>query len=118
MTYRRNYDPTNREEVASTLRKEIRAARLKVTLDKKLGRETSPQVKLLAGMTLPPLVRGNRRSDERFGITMMELRTAAAVSPGEAEPFVLPERANRLTQLQREAVLHMIRVLLDSSDTD
>lgn len=61
-TYRRNYDPTNRDEVASTLRKEIRAARLKVTLDKKLGRETSPHVKLLAGMTLPPLVSGNRRS--------------------------------------------------------
>ncbi|TJY67340.1 hypothetical protein E4J89_15775 [Arthrobacter sp. CAU 1506] len=62
VTYRRNYDPTNREEVASVLRKEIRAARLKITLDKKLGRETSPHVKLLAGMTLPPLVRGNRRS--------------------------------------------------------
>lgn len=62
VTYRRNYDPTNREQVASALREEIRTARLKVTLDKKSGRETSPQVKLLAGMTLPPLVRGNRRS--------------------------------------------------------
>jgi hypothetical protein len=28
-----------------------------VTLDGQLGRETSPQVKLLVGMTLPPLVR-------------------------------------------------------------
>jgi hypothetical protein len=53
-----------------------------------------------------------------FEIPMIELRKAAAVSPGEAEPFILPERANRLTQPQREAVLHMIRVLLDSSDTD
>lgn len=64
MTYRRTYDPTNREEVASTLRKEIRAARLKITLDKKLGRETSPQVKLLAGLTLPPLVRTFHRSGD------------------------------------------------------
>ena len=53
-TYRRTYDPTNREQIASTLRKEIGAARLKMTLDRKLGRETSPQVKLLAGMTRPP----------------------------------------------------------------
>ena len=51
-------------------------------------------------------------------ISMIELRKAAAVSPGEAEPFILPERANRLTQPQREAILHMIRVLLDSGDTD
>lgn len=64
MTYRRTYDPTNREQVASTLRKEIRAARLKVTLDRKLGRETSPQVKLLAGLTLPPLARQVHRSGD------------------------------------------------------
>ena len=53
-----------------------------------------------------------------FEIPMIELRKAAAVSPGETESFILPERANRLTQPQRQAVLHLIRVLLDSSDTD
>jgi hypothetical protein len=62
MTYRRSYDRNNRDEVAAVLRKEIRAARLKMTLDKKLGRETSPQVKLLAGLTLPPLVRQVHRA--------------------------------------------------------
>lgn len=31
-------------------------------MDRKLGREASPQVKLLAGMTLPPLVRQSRRA--------------------------------------------------------
>jgi hypothetical protein len=40
----------------------VAGSRLKVTLDRKLGRETSPQVKLLAGMTLPPLVRQSRRA--------------------------------------------------------
>jgi len=40
----------------------VAGSRLKVTLDRKLGRETSPQVKLLAGMTLPPLVRLSRRA--------------------------------------------------------
>ncbi|MCG2622999.1 hypothetical protein LVY72_13940 [Arthrobacter sp. I2-34] len=62
MTYRRSYDPADRDQVAAVLRKEIRAARLKVTLDRKLGRETSPQVKLLVGLTLPPLVRQSHRS--------------------------------------------------------
>lgn len=35
------------------LRREILAARLKVTLDEQLKRETSPTVKALAGMKLP-----------------------------------------------------------------
>lgn len=74
MTYRKTYDPADREQVASTLRKEIRAARLKITLDKKLGRETSPQVKLLASLSLPPLVRtfhrsGDAKADEDGSVT-------------------------------------------------
>jgi hypothetical protein len=56
MTYRRTYDPTNRAEVFATLRREILAARLKITLDEQLDRPTSPKVKLLAQMRLPPLV--------------------------------------------------------------
>ncbi len=42
------------------LRRKIRAARLKVTLDEQLGRKTSPEVRSLAGMKLPPLVRSNK----------------------------------------------------------
>jgi aromatic ring-cleaving dioxygenase len=55
MTHRRTYDPTNRAQVFATLRREILAARLKVTLDEQLHRPTSPKVKLLAQMKLPPL---------------------------------------------------------------
>jgi hypothetical protein len=53
----RNYDPARKGEVFDTLRREILAARLKVTLDQELKRETSPTVKRLAGMKLPPIVR-------------------------------------------------------------
>jgi hypothetical protein len=56
MPYRRAYDPTNPGQVFATLRREILAARLKVTLDEQLHRPTSPKVKLLAQMKLPPLV--------------------------------------------------------------
>lgn len=48
-------------------------------------------------------------------IPMVQLREAAALPPGEPEPFILPEHANRLTRPQREAVLHLIRVLLDNT---
>jgi hypothetical protein len=60
MTYRRTYDPANRDEVLATLRREILAARLKVTLDAQLGRRTPPKVKLLSEMKLPPAVRSRR----------------------------------------------------------
>lgn len=41
LTYRRTYDPVKREQVFATLRREILAARLKVTLDEQLGRLTA-----------------------------------------------------------------------------
>ncbi|MGJ9426405.1 hypothetical protein ACHABX_11260 [Nesterenkonia halotolerans] len=53
----RNYDPNNRDEVQTVLRREIRAARLKVTLDRHLNRPTSDAVKRLASLELPPFVR-------------------------------------------------------------
>ena len=53
VTNRRTYDPTNKEQVFATLRREILAARLKVTLDEQLNRETSPTVKPLGKMKLP-----------------------------------------------------------------
>lgn len=56
----RTYDPTDRDQVLSTLRREILAAQLKETLDEQLGRETSPAVKRLARMELPPIIQSNK----------------------------------------------------------
>jgi hypothetical protein len=66
-----------KDEVFDTLRREILAARLKVTLDEQLKRPTSPTVKRLAGMKLPPVVRVVR-SGHRFGRT----RTTDSVKSG------------------------------------
>ena len=63
-TYRGAYDPNDREKVLSTLRSEILVARLKVTLDNELGRESSRRVKNLSEMKLPPLVRQFRRASD------------------------------------------------------
>lgn len=46
-------------------------------------------------------------------LPMDTLRAAAGAPPGETQPFVLPESANRLNARQRELVLHTIRVLLN-----
>lgn len=54
-------DPTNKEQVFATLRREILAARLKVTLDEQLGRATSPTVTRLSKMKLPPIARTRGR---------------------------------------------------------
>jgi hypothetical protein len=56
MTDRRTYDPERKDQVFDTLRREILAARLKVTLDEQLERETSPTVLRLSRMKLPPIV--------------------------------------------------------------
>ncbi|MGY4541378.1 hypothetical protein ACVWY0_001287 [Arthrobacter sp. UYNi723] len=58
-TIRRKYDPKRKDQVFDTLRREILAARLKVTLDQQLHRPTSITVKRLAGMKLPPTIRTN-----------------------------------------------------------
>jgi hypothetical protein len=55
-------DPATKDQIFATLRREIFAARLKVTLDDQLGRETSPTVIRLSKMKLPivrPLHRGD-----------------------------------------------------------
>lgn len=46
-------------------------------------------------------------------LPMDVLRNAAGAPPGEPDPFVLPESANRLNARQRELVLHTVRVLLN-----
>lgn len=62
MARTRKYKPTRKEQVFDTLRREILAARLKVTLDEQLNRPTSVTVKRLAMMKLPPMVK--HTSDE------------------------------------------------------
>lgn len=56
MSVERTYDPTQRDQVINTLRSEILAARLKVTLDKKRNKDSSALVKKLAALKLPSLV--------------------------------------------------------------
>jgi hypothetical protein len=52
---------TRKELLFNVLRREIRAARLKVVLDEQLDRDTSPTVVALSRMALPPLARPGRR---------------------------------------------------------
>jgi hypothetical protein len=54
----KDFDSERQDKIFATLRREILAARLKVTLDEQLGRKTSPIVTHLAGMNLPPIGRG------------------------------------------------------------
>lgn len=56
-TYHRKYDPADKKQVVTVLRHEILVARLKVTLDKELGRETSPVVEQLALMSTQRITR-------------------------------------------------------------
>lgn len=56
--------PARTNQVFATLRREILAARLKVTLDEQLGRKTSPTVTHLAGMNLPPIGRPGQSGDD------------------------------------------------------
>ncbi|NOJ58423.1 hypothetical protein [Arthrobacter sp. 260] len=55
MAGHREYDAVDTNELLRMLRSEIFAAQLKVVLDQKLGRETSPTVKKLAAMTMPSI---------------------------------------------------------------
>ena len=58
-----DHDPTTKDQVFARLRREILAARLKVTLDEQLGRKTSPIVTHLAGMNLPSIGRPGQSGD-------------------------------------------------------
>ncbi len=49
----RTYDPNNAEEVFRVLGEEIEAAKLKVALDRRLGRKTSESVIELSQLRLP-----------------------------------------------------------------
>jgi hypothetical protein len=62
---RRRYNPARKDQVFDTLRREILAARLKVTLDEQLHRETSETVKRLSEMKLPPISTSYEASEVR-----------------------------------------------------
>lgn len=64
---RKRYGPDGRDRVLSILRREILAARLKVTLDRELRRPTSPQVMKLSLLEPPPFVREVRSADDVGG---------------------------------------------------
>lgn len=75
----------------------------------------------LAISTVAALVYGRRQSDERtvqaFADAVRKpvttIREWAAASLGEVGPFELPADANRLTKREREAVLAVVRAMLD-----
>lgn len=78
MAGERSYDPTNKAEVFDTLRRQILAARLKLTLNKKQNLKSTPTVERLAQMSLPPIVEWpeqNHRSPEQ-GITVSDQHPA------------------------------------------
>lgn len=63
----RGYDHLSSDEVLSALRQEILAARLKVTLDEELGRETSDVIIELSKMNAPSIrkkIHSNRKVSE------------------------------------------------------
>lgn len=55
MSERKKVSPETRDELFAKLRRNILIARLKVTLDEELNRESTPGQKALAEMKLPPL---------------------------------------------------------------
>lgn len=67
MTKSTNYRQFSGRPLSNVLRREIRKARLKVTLDRELGRPTSDEVKLLAAMDLPRIVRGTFQGENAAG---------------------------------------------------
>lgn len=64
MTEHRTHSQSRKAQVFYTLRREILAARLKVTLDQQLNRPTSSTVRRLAQMKLPPVVMPYPGDDE------------------------------------------------------
>lgn len=75
MVSQRAYDPTNRDQVIAELRREILAARLKVTIDRKLKRRPSAATLRLAGTKLPPAAQAH-----------YAVRPLPVVNPGSAIP--------------------------------
>lgn len=75
----------------------------------------------IATSTVAALVHGRRQSDETTIAAVAEalrlevttIRAWAAQALGERQPFELPPEANRLTRRERDAVLAVVRAMLD-----
>lgn len=76
--------------------------------------------------TVTGLVFGDRRSSDAtmqavadaLRLQVTTIREWAAAALGEAKPFLLPAEANRLGRREREAVLAVVRAMLDPGDDD
>lgn len=66
-TTKAQYNAKSKAEMFHILRREILAARLKITVDKKSGRPTSEKVRRLAAMELPPIISENLAPAARRG---------------------------------------------------
>ncbi|MHA7218897.1 hypothetical protein ACX80L_08375 [Arthrobacter sp. MDT1-48-3] len=82
MTERHTSNASRKDQVFDTLRREILAARLKVTLDEQLKRPTSVEVQRLSQMKLPPIVR--RIPDRAAG---QDMQSSASASERPATTF-------------------------------
>lgn len=76
--------------------------------------------------TASDLLHGRKLSTERtmqavadsLRLPVTTVRGWAATSRGEAGPFELPPEANRLTKRQRDAVVGLVRAMLDPGPQD
>lgn len=74
--------------------------------------------------TVSDLIYGRKRTSEAtmqavsdtLRLPAPTIREWAATARGEAKPFRLPPEANRLTKRERDAVLAVVRAMLDSGD--
>lgn len=98
MSTGKQYDPAYRDWVLDTRRREIHAARLKIILDDKLGRVTSPEVKRLAEMESPSVRRPFNRNYLNLGDQADERRS---------------HRDQVLDTLRREIYAARLKIILD-----
>ena len=74
--------------------------------------------------TVTGLVFGDRRSSDAtmqavadaLRLQVTTIRAWAAAALGESKPFVLPAEANRLSRRERDAVLAVVRAMLDPGE--
>lgn len=100
MAGQKTNDPAHKDQVFAILRREILAARLKVTLDEQLNRETSSIVKRLANMKLPPLNRHPQPDSD------------GQIDDGK-KVFPSPRKRQVLDTLRREVAAARLKVALD-----
>lgn len=80
----------------------------------------------IGASTVTGLIYGDRSSSEQtlqavaaaLRVEVTTVREWASAARGEARPFVLPAEADRLTRREREAVLAVVRAMLDPADEE